>query len=650
MYIVECLPLLKSLNIESLSYFSLQHFEPGSLIKVPVRGKLKFALVLESKHAEEKKAEIRSANFMLRKIDSSWSNKFLTKEFLKATEKTAKYFATSSGSLLGHLLPKLILENSRILTSEKENIKDAQKRIRLSEVLTLQMENEDRISHYKALAREDFARHKSVFLCLPQNEMVLKIKEKINKGIEPYVASFSADMKKADFRLEYKKATNKKHPVLIIATPSWLFLKREDWGTVIIEEENARGWQTLSRPFVDLRFFVEELGKEMADRVIVGDSTLSISALWRYKEKSVYQFESVKWRLSSDVKTELIDTTKNSEKNTILESKGLQKNNKEKKEWKALSSRVIQKIKETLELQGNVFVYATRKGLSPIIICRDCGTRISCKNCESPIVLHKTRDQNIFKCHQCGETRDSRELCPNCKSWDLLALGAGTDKVADELRKNFPDTEKHKKIFELNSDIATTANKARGIADDFESGHSNILIGTEMALTFMRKKVYTTAIASIDSLFAIPDFQIRERVFQLITDMKSITRENLLVQTRNIEDQTLQLALSGNITDFYRMEIEDRKTLNYPPFSVFIKITTRGTKIFVTKETEKIKNTFKDWEPVIFSSVHEKKGKPWAVNAVLKIREEEFPDPNLLHLLLALPPHFEIKINPDNLL
>lgn len=642
MFIIECLPITK-VNKEKLSYFSAQAFAPGSIVKVPIRNQTKLALVLESKRADQHKTEIRQAGFALKKIESLWSMRFLSPEFIQACEETALYFSTTEGALLDQLLPAVILQNPKWLAIEKkneENLATAKSQTRV-EASALQTENEDRFAHYRALVREDFATKKSVFLCLPQNESIERAKIKIERGIEPYVVVLHSAMTKNEIQKNLRQALNLKHPVLVIATTPWLCLPRPDWGTIIIEEENNRGWQTLARPFFDLRFFAEKFGTKIASRVILGDSVLSIKSLWRHKEKNLSEFETVKWRLQSEAKSEIIDLTKAKPKIT---------EDSPKTEWQALSPQLLQEVRETLYIGGNVFIFASRKGLAPIIVCRDCGHRLSCHNCDSPMVLHKAKEQNIFKCHQCGEVRDSSELCQVCQSWNLIPLGAGTDRIADELRNSLPELQKKARIFELHGDVATTNLKARGIMSDFESGRGHILVGTEMAFTYFRKKVQTTAIASIDSLFAIPDFRIRERIFRIITEARNITREKLLVQSRNKEDSVLSLALSGNLTDFYREEIEERQSLNYPPFAVFVKITLRGQRESVNREMTKLKTLLTEFEPTIFSSIHEKKGKPTAVNAVLKIREEDYPNARLSQILSTLPPHFEIKINPENLL
>ena len=123
---------------------------------------------------------------------------------------------------------------------------------------------------YKSLIREEFARKKSVFICLPQNEDVRLAKEKLERGIESYVCAFESGMGKKDLNKEWKKAKEPGHPVLIIATAKWLFLGRNDFGTIVIDKENQSGWKTLSRPFMDLRFFAETLASKKNIRAVIG--------------------------------------------------------------------------------------------------------------------------------------------------------------------------------------------------------------------------------------------------------------------------------------------------------------------------------------------------------------------------------------------
>ena len=650
MFIIECLPLSKGLSKESLSYFGPKYLEPGSLLKINIRGKSVSALVLESKDVTEAKLSIKSANFQLKKISAVTAKPFLQKKFLEAVRETAKYFVATEGNIIPQLIPSFILENPNLLQLPRTVLWDrGSLRTVLgndsikNEIAILQAPNEERLDLYKSLIREEFAKKKSVFLCLPQNENVRKTQEKLERGIESFVCTFHNEMKKKDLIKEWKRACETKHPVLIIATAKWLFLPRLDFGTIIIDKENETGWKTLSRPFIDLRFFAEILANKKNIRTVIGDSFLRIETLYRYKQGEVSEFENVKWRMPLEIKTTIID----------LKELG------QGKEFKTISPELLNLIKKTIEKGSNMFIFAARKGLSSVTVCRDCGEQVKCFNCSSPMILYKTKtspDQStqngaVFKCHQCGETRDAAEVCQNCHSWKLAAFGSGIDRVAEELRKSVPNIN----LFELHKDIVETNAKALNVIKNFYENKGSILLGTEMALSYIYKKVGSSAICSFDSLFSIPDFRIREKIFRLILQTKSIAKENFLIQTRNPKDSTVEFARSGNLIEFYKKEIEDRAVLSYPPFSIFIKITVRGTKSFVGKETQVLKNVFensenKNYSATIFPSIHEKRGEQSATNAVIKIPKEKWVDSALFSILKSLPPHFEIKTDPDNLL
>lgn len=631
MFIIDCLPLSKGLNKESLTYFSSNFLEPGSLIKVSVRNRQESAIVIQSRDLHEAKSEVKSANFQLKKVLEFKAKPFLQKEFLIAVKETADYFATREGMVLSHLIPSFVLENPSLLSTFKETNTEFKKERYQEPVVILQNTMNERFAHYKALIREEFAKQRSVFICLPQNEDIKEARAILEKGIESYVVAFHKNLNKKEWKEEWKRASLSKHPVLIIATPRMLFIPRPDLGLIIIDRENENGWKTISKPFIDLRFFTEMLARQKGLRLILGDSFLRIETLWRYNQKEIGEFERTKWKNGEVVKTAVVD---------------MREINKKQKEFKTLSPEIYQLLQEVSEKGAQIFLFTVRKGLASNTICRDCGETVKCNNCTSPMVLYKLKNDAIFKCHQCGESRSAAEYCQNCKSWKLAAYGSGIDKVVEEIKTEFPDLG----VFEIHKDLTSTHTKAENVIGKFLDTRGSVLVGTEMAFSYLTKKVFATAIVSFDSLFSIPDFRIKEKIFHIIVETKGLAREKFLIQTRNPEDPTVISALKGDLSEFYEKEIADRRSLNYPPHGTFIKVTVRGTKSLVQKEELFLKELLKDYKPTIFHSMYEKQGEQLAVNAVIKLPKEDWPDPNLLLLLKNESNHFEVKIDPDNLL
>lgn len=631
MYIIDCLPFSKSLRVSFLSYFSSEFIEPGSLVKIDIRNRKVVALVFKTSSAREVKSELKSANFKIKKISNLVAKPFLSQEFLEAVKKTADYFASTEGAVLYHLVPAIIFKNPQYAYSINRDYKKLKKTSKKEEgIFATQSEEEERLSNYRLLIREEFAKNKSVFFCLPQNENVLELKKELERGIESFVCAFHKNMTVKEFREVWKKVNDSKHPIVIIGTSRWLFIEREDLNVIVLERENENGWKTIGRPFFDLRYFNEKLAEAKKIKIILGDTFLRTETLYRHKKNEILKFENLKWRLSTELPIQTID---------------LKVASKKEEGFKAVADEVIQLIKENIRNKNNTFVFASRKGFSSLIICRDCGTEVKCLNCGSPMILYKTSTGNLFRCHQCDEKRPATEYCQNCQSWKLGAFGSGMERVASEIKKEIPGV----KVYEISKD-KTSKNKTANLVKNFYEDKGSVMVGTEMAFPYLHKKITTTIIASFDSLFAIPDFRIKEKIFRIILQTKNLAKRQFIIQSRNLDDEDLQYALSGNLKDFYESEIEDRKMLDYPPFSIFIKITVRGRKNLVTKESQKVESLLKNFKPVIFNSIHEKNGEEMATNLVIKIPKEDWIDPELLALLKSLPPYFEIKVDPDNLL
>jgi primosomal protein N' (replication factor Y) (superfamily II helicase) len=628
MFITKVLPIKKGLRKELLSYFSAEAVSPGSIVEVPVRGKSYTGLVVESEEAASSKTEIKSSPFALRKVSSLKSEPFFSRTWLDAADETAKFFGATAIETISSLIPAAVIENIPSLSKSSYEKPAVRKEEEPGELYVHQAVEEERILNYRSLVRETFAKKKSIFIALPTNKDVEELSKVLEKGIERYVFPFYSDMPKKELLKKWNAAVEEEHPVLVLGSALWLCLPRQDFQTIVMEKENHSGWKILKRPHLDLRKFVEIYREKLKARLILGDTVLRVESIWKFKEDKALEFESMKMRIYPTEKGEVVDMQKG--------------------EFAAVSERLIELIKQVREANGRIFIYATRKGLSSLTVCRDCGVEVVCTNCGSPVVLYKGREEeyNIFRCHQCGETRSAKEFCKNCGSWRLVALGTGIERVEEEIRQAIPDI----KIFRINKEATPKAKDATEQAEQFYATPGSVMLGTEMAMFYLNEKVDATAVASIDPLFFVPDWRIREKIFHLLLNIRLLALGRSLVQIRKGGRDTVALALEGDIGEFYKREIKERELFQYPPFGVFVKVTARGDKEAMKKEGEMLAKFFEKWSPAIFPSTSERKKLEAAVNCVIKLPAEDWPNNELLTKLNSLPPAIEIKVNPDNLL
>ncbi|MEX1028345.1 MAG: primosomal protein N' [Candidatus Paceibacterota bacterium] len=614
-----------------LSYFTPREVSPGKLVTVPIRSKSVSALVVRCASAHERKTELKSSGFTLKKVTKLHKTSFLDEGLLHAAQETATYFSTTPGRVLQTIIPSAILENSAAIKPPKELPRGDL----THEKFLLQTQPSERLAHYKSLIREDFAKNRSVFFCLPTIEDINKAKATLEKGIDTYTYVLHGSLSKKVIQETWNEIVRQDHPVLVIATPLFLSLPRSDLGTIIIERETAQSYKQQAAPFLDMRTFAEHLAHARGVRFVLGDTLLRVETLWRYRNLEFTEYMPLKYRSLTSAETALTDMREH-----VAD---------ENDEFPILSPECKELIAGAYQHSELTFLFASRRGLAPITVCGDCGASVRCLHCETPVVLHEygaESEHNVFQCHKCGTTRSAHETCTSCGSWRLKALGVGVDRIADAVTTSFPNAT----IFQIDKDHTRTHKQALATIEKFYQTPGSILIGTEMAALYLSEPIENIGVVSLDSLFSVPDFRINEKIITLLTTLRLMAQKHFLVQSRNAEQPILRYGLSGNLIDFYREEIGIRKQFLYPPFTVLVKITRRGAQKKVEADMAWLQEQVGEERITMYAgSPPIVKGK-FVMNGLIKVPREEWVDEKLLGLLQSLPPQFIIQIDPTNIL
>lgn len=620
---------MKGISRETLTYFTSGEVSAGSIVRVPLRKKTISAIVLSLQEVSEAKSSIKESSYSIKKIEKINSFGLVLPEFIEASKEMASYLASSTGSVINSIIPKGILLDSEKLKFESKSIKHS----RPHEKFVLQDDDDERCVNYRSLIREEFAKDLSVFFCLPTIQDIKKIFETLSKGVEQYTFILHGGLSKKEIADNWLKIINESHPVLVIATGSFLSVPRNDFGTIIIDKENSSSYKSQSRPYLDIRKFSEVLSEKIKARLIFGDLLLRTETIWRHGQGEFIDFSPLKFRSLSTATQEIIDMKKFKGKN-------------KESPFKIISEELEFAIRENQENNENMFIFVARRGLSPSTICNDCGNIVLCSVCKAPTVLHRSNKENFFLCHRCGERRNAMEKCVKCDSWNLTALGIGIEKVYQELSEKFPLM----KIFRIDSDSAPTQKVATKTVNEFYESPGSLLLGTEMALLYLSEKIDSTAIISVDSFFSLPDFRINEKVLNILLKTRSLASRNFMIQTRDISQKVIECAVKGNLAEFYRDEIKNRKELEYPPFSMLIKITISGEKKKISEEMQKLEKYLAPCHIAIFPAFTPfAKGK-FSMHALIKIPRNSWIDQILLEKLRNLPPQFSINVDPESLL
>ena len=643
MYIVRVIPIGRGIFMDSLEYFTREKVPVGSIVEVPVRNKNMFALVISRTSVKNEKALIKSHPYAIRRAGGLRGRPFFGEDFMNMAEELAQKNIASVGQVLAHFAPKPILESlerwPEIVGKDKKQ--KGNKHTTWEGPLVIQAPDDDRLAFYKTITREEFARGKSVFLCMPTVVDIERALGSFERGISEYAISLHGNLKKRDIVLRWNEALAEHHPILIIATGSFISIPRRDVGTFIIDRENSNQYKRETRPYIDIRQAIRILAEMKRAELIQGDSMLRTETIYEKESGHCHPRSSVKYRILSTAVNIVANMARPEEK---------------KAPFTTVSEELRALVKKNTEQHEHLFIFVHRRGLATSTVCNDCGHILKCPACNAPLILYKGRafgaaaassisGKNTYVCNKCSFVRDSKTLCDNCKSWRLAPLGIGIERVEGELRGLFPQI----KIFKIEKEPAQKFSRERKIIDEFLQTPGSILLGTEMALLYLREKVENVAVASFDSIFAIPDYRVGERAFNILLRLRTVATQNFLLQTRNPELELFGHALRGNSLEFFRDEIVTRKKFNYPPFAVLVKITREGQSADIKKDLQTLAERLKEYKPFIYPAfISRMRGKE-RMHMLIKIGIDTWPDGALGKILRDLPPEYFIDVNPKEI-
>jgi primosomal protein N' (replication factor Y) len=524
-------------------------------------------------------------------------------------------------------LPNILLTNVEKLP--EVDVKKAKKE-KFSEIFAFQSGTADRADDYRRIVRESFAQQQSVYIITPTIRRTETLLKELSKGIERYVFALNSNVAKKELLKRISSIIEEKHPVLIIGTGGFLSTPRKDVGTIIVENESAKSYKMQSRPYVDYRIFAKLYAFAIGAKLIYADMPLSIESMWKLKQREYEELSSTRARVGTEADQYIVD---------MRPEKG-------SRNFFVLSSPLLEKIRDTENKKERTFIFNVRKGIAPTTICEDCGSVVTCALCNASVVLHTSPEGNVFVCHSCGKSRSAKERCSTCNSWKLKPLGIGSERIKDELIKEFGT----KRVFVIDGDNTNTYKKALKEVNGFYKTDGAILVGTELSLSFLGKKVKNSAVASIDSLLSLPDPKMYENIFSLILRIRAAAEQTFILQTRQPELPLIQEAVLGNVTKFYEGEILNRRRFEYPPFKTLIKISSYGSVSTITREMDLIEKELEGFAFQIYPAFSRVAKNKYVLSGLLRVPSDKWPNKKLADILRNFPPNVSINVGPESTL
>lgn len=420
---------------------------------------------------------------------------------------------------------------------------------------------------YFHLIRSALEMKKTALYLVPEISLTPQLIDRIENFFPGKVAilhSKLSDNERNTFFSEIYKGTYS----IVLGVRSGIFAPLKNLGIIIIDEEHDASYkQEQTSPRYNARDCAIMRANIEQCPIVLGSATPSIES---YTNATDGKYELLKIDERADGAVlpiiDIVDMRRKAEKN-----------DKKSSGTTYFSQELVYKIKERIQRNEGVILFHNRRGFAPQLYCRDCGYVPMCKNCDISLTYHKLIDKLV--CHYCGYSEPLPKICPVCGSNNLLTIGAGTERIEEELFQILKNDGIDANIQRFDRDTSSSISQQRKILQNFMNGTIDILIGTQMLSKGIDiDRITLVGIINADLNLFFPDFRSYERTFQLITQVSGRAgrqKDNpgeVIIQTHNPDKEPIQFAANYDYEDFYNYEMIHRKSANYPPFTRFSKI------------------------------------------------------------------------------
>ena len=541
------LAILKS-AISPLTYYSDIDLNIGQLVKVPLKGRLKEAVILKSTKAPE--FETKSIDEVLELFYYSWQ--------MDTAKFISQYYFCSLGEALGLFIPF-----SRENSSNSLNNSLSQSPIRLPKLSPLQK------NAYEALCKEKKALlfgvtgsgktelyihrieymlkiGKSTILLMPEISLTPQMQNRLKSYFGDRVALWHSALSKK--RKEEILAGIRDSKILIVAgARSALFVPIENLGLIIVDEEHDDSYKSMRRPRYNARDLAIYLAKKRQAQIFVASATPSLNSylnlpIIRLKEPYIKTKKSYQFISGTTINTPILKTL---EENYIAKEQSL--------------------------------VFVPTRANFKYLWCESCGQTYKCPYCSVGMSLY--RRYKHLRCQYCHYTEPIVEVCPNCGYAPMRSNRIGTEEVIGIIKEAIPKI----RVEQFDKEAISTPTKLLKALKRIESGECDVIVGTQMlSKGHDYPNITLSVIIGLDYLIGLGDYRAKERAIALLHQIAGRSGRSkdakILIQTNQAKEFSPWLK---DYEDFLKEELEFRKIANYPPF-------VRLARLIISNKNEKI--------------------------------------------------------------
>jgi primosomal protein N' (replication factor Y) len=380
------------------------------------------------------------------------------------------------------------------------------------------------------------------------------------------VAVLHSQLGHAARRREWRRIQTGEAPV-VVGPRSAVWAPVPKLGLVVVDEEHETTYKQESAPRYHARDLAVVRGKLAKAPVLLGTATPSLES-WHNAISGRYRLARLRSRpAGASLPTiHVVDMGRE-----WAEVKGAP----------LLSRVLVRELEATLGRGERAILFQNRRGFTTFLECPRCRTVLKCRQCDVTLTFHRALGApgGATICHFCDERGPPPGgPCPACDGPPLKQRGAGTERIEDVIKERFPTA----RVGRLDTDVVREQEPAEVVLERFREGALDVLVGTQMIAKGLDiPEVTLVGVVAADTGLAHPDVRSAERAFQLVAQVagragRGSRPGTTIVQTFLPDHVAIAAAATHDFERFARVELENRRQLDYPPFRRLLKLLVRG--------------------------------------------------------------------------
>ena len=506
---------------------------------------------------------------------------------------------------------------------------------------------------YLAAAADALAHGESVIALVPEIALAPQTVARFEARFPGQVAVRHSGLRPAEAREQWRQMWAGERRI-VVGPRSALFAPLRNLGLIIIDEEHEWTYkQAEPHPRYHARDAAARLAALSESVIVLGSATPDIATMQQARAGAHHLLE-LPTRVESPPQS--LPRPTPPPETPLPEIEIIDLRDELRQGNRSIFSRALSDALSTaLNAGEQALLFLNRRGLAAYV-CRACGAAVECADCQLPLTLHRAGP--VLQCHECGRRERAASSCPTCGDARVRPMSFGLQRLEDELRARFGDLP----VSRWDRDSLRAAGGHTAILDEFASGRSRVLIGTQMIAKGLDVPAVTVAgVINADLSLRLPDYTAPERTFQLLTQVAGRAGRGgapgrVIIQTYSPDHYAVQSAAAHDYAGFYEAEMRLRAPFDYPPFGRLAKIICSARK---AADADDLAETVRDRLARAAAVAEEPPpqiigpSQPWPARLRGRHRRQltlRGPDPAPLLRAVELPRGCTVEIDPTSLL